>query len=131
MGGSWLNADGEPTVPMAEPCGTARHPRTWDLLWGTPGRAGLGCCACLLIAILVIVPLLLLVLGPSVVEMFFNAATLRVVNMTLADPTASRLYVEIYAEVRPGPGSNIPHLWHTQCSARPSAPCLPALWWVG
>lgn len=129
MGGGWLYGDGEPTTPTAEPCEPARHPRTWDLLWGTPRQAGLCCCGCVLITVLVLVPLLLVVFGPSIVETFFNAATLHVLNITLADPTASRLYVETYAEVWLSHGYNalLPPRKAPICSEATQRSALPSV----
>lgn len=84
---------------------------SWDFYCGTPRRCRLGCAACVLLSLVISLPLILVLLAPLVVEHFFNAAQLTVLNLTLAEPNAFRLYVEVYAELNnAGP---IPVFHHT------------------
>jgi len=86
---------GEPVEAEEE----TRLQRWWTFLCGTPGRACLGCCALILIAIIIIVPIVVLVITPIIVNMFVNATTMTVINASLAEPTTDTMVVQAFVEL--------------------------------
>lgn len=85
--------------PASLPPPPPASPSSWAFWCGTPGRGTLGCATVVVAAVVVATPIVLLLVVPSLVGMFFNAATLTVLNCTLADPSHSTLSIEVGLEL--------------------------------
>jgi len=94
-----MHQAGKPFGKLEEAEEETRLQRWWTFLCGTPGRACLGCCALILIAIIIIVPIVVLVITPIIVNMFVNATTMTVINASLAEPTTDTMVVQAFVEL--------------------------------
>jgi len=88
----------QPGAPFGEP-EVSKTQKWWLFFCGTPCRAMLGCLVLTLIAIISIVPIVLLVITPIIVNMFVNATTMTIVNASLAETKADTIVVQSFIEL--------------------------------